>query len=172
MIRPIPIVFLDIDGVLNDAQYWLKYAANRDAFITRFGRTKPGDGVEIEKLERLKLILRETGARLVIISSWAINATKNLSDIENTIDWPIYGAIDHPGGGIGRSLSIKKWLYNNDFPAFVILDDAGEACYPLQDTYLWDHMIHCDGKVGLTQQDAEQAIIKLRTFYDTKNINQ
>lgn len=60
-----PIVFLDIDGVLN---HWRLYAELEE----RAGHTAPADWLDRECIARLDALCDATGAEVVISSSWRL----------------------------------------------------------------------------------------------------
>jgi len=135
------IIFLDIDGVLI-AFKWFKERK-------KFQNFNP------ECVNALKHIVEQTGAKIVISSTWRIYP----------YDWKyLFKAhgLD-PNLMVGhtpilsdiRGEEILAWLRDLDWgevESFVILDDYDEM------GDLKDHLVLTDGKIGLTMQDAQRAI--------------
>ena len=115
------IIFLDIDGVLNEAMTG--------------SRTPLGFvGIDADKVRRLKSIIDATGAEIVLVSTWKEEWIPNRPDIEQSKDAVYmvevlakegvhlmdrtYDCIRDRGNGITSWLSTHK-----DVDSFVILDD-------------------------------------------------
>lgn len=149
-----PLVFLDIDGVLN-TQYTRGLPEDRTIWYSR------GDGVEISKLNRLKRFVEDIDARIIMVSSWFWSdptpeqRKENLAMIEflGLRDWTI-GVSHHTGGGLGRGKAILSIVDNLDVTNWVVVDDAGDNMY--------DYDVHViDGKVGLTDEDVRSLKFRL-----------
>ena len=144
------IVFLDIDGVLNSAEYDLS-------------RGEKDGNIDITRLPLIKRIVENTGAKIVLSSSWRKlwEADKTLCsaeglEIDNAFSSAGLEIFDKtPIMGL-RSQEIACWLENHpETERFVILDDMlfgwGE---------LSDYLVRTDGAVGrgLENQHVERAI--------------
>jgi len=150
------VVFLDLDGVVNDNRYNPETAA-----FTLL----PGC------VERLGRIIARTDAKVVLSSSWrylVYEGLMSLSEFEQLLDQ--HGA---PGIQIiglsptdeqvrGRGNQIQAWLDANAsglaVESYVVLDDmdAADEFDPHQ------HPLVCtDGNVGLTDKDADAAVAAL-----------
>ena len=85
MNKPNRIVFLDIDGVLNYETYY-----NKEKVIKRHEIKEKGapDGYEDICPDRVKLLngfLEETGAKVVISSSWRIG--RSIEELQEVLDY-------------------------------------------------------------------------------------
>lgn len=109
------VIFLDIDGVLNSDEYIHK--------ARKLGFKGIEEEIDIEKVELLKKAVEETGARVVLSSSWRL--TNNLSKVRDLFArYGIYLDIT-PFIDNKRGIEIKKWLQDNQgVEDFVILDDV------------------------------------------------
>jgi len=135
------VIFLDIDGVLNDESCW-----GGRPLATNFAK---------ECVEVLNEIVEATDACVVVSSSRRI-----LYDIDELIEELTSAGIN--GSIIGVTPSIKGcrgdeiavWLDNTDenVRSFVILDDDSDM------GYLMDHLVQCDPSTGLTKSKAWEAI--------------
>lgn len=153
-----PVVFLDIDGVLN---------SRADLDLMRIGHIsylkffKGGDFICKYKLKRLQKFLDEIDARVVMVSSWFWGDPKIERHVLENL-----GMIDflgltsrtllvskHTGGGLGRGREVLRIVDTLDLKDWIVIDDAGSYMYEF-DT----HMIN--GLVGLTDEDVE--ILKQR----------
>lgn len=149
------VIFLDIDGVLNNA-------STTDRV---FGCV----GLDDVLLKRLKKIVAATNAAIYLVSSWKDSWFKDenkkcLQDIfANHLDakFDEYGlkATDKVENenisADERGKLIKDFLEHNDVQEFVILDDV-EFDYNEED--LEKNFIQTYSKVGLTEEDVKQAI--------------
>ena len=151
------VIFLDIDGVLN-----CDFTTNRV-----FGY----DFVDDDKVERLKRIVDETGAKVVLSSTWRQGWYDFDNGKDDTIDSELFIALERRllKSGIEmidktpmfrrresvRGQEIAYWMehYGQNVTSFVILEDW-ENLYPYND----DHIVWTDGYDGLTDQEADAAI--------------
>ena len=108
------VIFLDIDGVLNSDEYLDKVKNSDIQGIER--------DIDVEKVKLLKRAIDETGARVVLSSSWRY--TRNARYLKELL--ANYGIrVDStPYIRDERGLEIKKWLSENQgVEDFIILDD-------------------------------------------------
>ena len=108
------IIFLDIDGVLNSDEYFDK--------IKNLNINGIENDIDVSKIVLLKKSLDETGAKIVLTSSWRY--TRKAQALKQLL--LSYGIIVDctPFIDNERGIEIKKWLQeHNDVQDFVILDD-------------------------------------------------
>lgn len=120
------VIFLDIDGVLNDRQtFQSRYEHHQSTgeWLLAIDETMVG---------RLANIVRKTSAEIVLSSSWRTGFSydtceplgeqaQGLVDILNKYGLSIYS---RTGRGKDRTDEIEEWLRNHkDINSFVILDD-------------------------------------------------
>lgn len=148
-----PVVFLDIDGVLN---------SSIDFNLIKIGDTsslmffKGGDFICKNKLKRLQKFLDEIDARVVMVSSWfwgdpkiAKHALENLDMIEFLgLTNRTFLISKHTGGGLGRGQEVKNIVNILDLKDWIVIDDAGSHMYDF-DTHI------INGLVGLTDEDID-----------------
>lgn len=151
-----PVVFLDIDGVLNSADD-SHHAHISDLFnLICIKGYKPGDWVTYSKLQLLQEFLAEIDARVIMVSSWFWGDPQTPEHIQENLDMiDFLGLTDrvlavsrHTGGGLGRGEEVLRIVESLGLKDWVVIDDAGSMMYEF-DT----HQI--DGKVGLTREDTE-----------------
>lgn len=157
------IIFLDIDGVCNGEDFYLK---------TR-GKSGDFDPKAIALLNQLK----DIGAEVVISSSWGESGIKPLQDVG--LELPIIGVTEHfYVDWFCRGNEIEKWLLtnfegmgtkygldDNGFPyyrkrygdevtdyEYVIFDDDTDFLLGQVDNF-----IQTDRNTGLTQEDINKA---------------
>jgi hypothetical protein len=140
--RP-PVLFLDVDGVINDREFLGSTAREQgetrvNGVITRWD---PIEHIDDARVTRLNVILEATGADIVLSTSWRLAyeqsaivrmlRKRGLSCDVRVIDCtPSIPAR-------GRHLEIKRWLSCQYVkPRFVILDDDQEAGVGLEDFYV------------------------------------
>ncbi len=156
------IVFLDIDGVLN----------NEDSDIIYLGGDSKlhGGFYAPELVDKFNLIVKETGAKIVLSSTWRLGLS--LEDIEILLkEMGVQGEVIGKtnafwGGHIFRGNEIYEWIYNNqdligeaynDFKGYVILDDESDMLYWQRNNFVQTH-----GLKGLTDSNVMEAIAILK----------
>ena len=108
------VIFLDIDGVLNSDEYLDKVKNSDIQGIER--------DIDVEKVKLLKRAIDETGARVVLSSSWRY--TRNARYIKELLANYEIRVDSTPYIQDIRGLEIKKWLSENQgVEDFIILDD-------------------------------------------------
>ena len=158
------IIFLDIDGVLNTRDWHSRMANDtpRDEFGWVF------DPVAVENLAH---IVKETGAVIVISSSWKFygvaklrqmwkirNLPGTILDITpNTVsdEMLLNANLEEFQLGVCRGNEIKEWLsrHKGEVSNYVIIDDFDDML-PEQE----DHVVLTDTLIGITVFDAKKAI--------------
>ena len=108
------VIFLDIDGVLNSDAYFNKIRNLKIQGIK--------SEIDVEKIQLLKKAVDETGANVVLSSSWRY--TRNAQYLkELLLHYNIY-TDSTPFIQNKRGLEIKQWLADHPYVEdFVILDD-------------------------------------------------
>jgi len=161
------VIFLDIDGVLNP-KWW----------ICKKPLDKYGVFFESNAVANLEKIIAETGADIVISSSWkemglpvmrsmwkernlpgkVIDITPNYMSDEMLLNTDIKN-VDLDCIDI-RGYEIKGWLtlHGADVNNYVIIDDMDDIL-PEQESYF----VLTDPEVGLTKQDAMKCIAILNS---------
>lgn len=112
------VVFLDVDGVLNNIDTFKK----RKDIYNKSGVIIPR--IDFYRVEFLKEIVDNTDAKIVISSIWRKyeNDLKELKEVFDLYDLEIYDITGIDKNGI-RENEIIDWLNKNDVDSFVILDD-------------------------------------------------
>lgn len=152
------IIFLDIDGVLNGYNSFslLCWKISKLLRIEKFYKKHRIDpfGIHITKVKRLAKIVNETGARVVMTSSWRFRYQRYCYDILNEINGGDKAA-DHDSdivklhklfgkynisvigftvSGPTRGQEINDWLESHDTPdSYIILDDENSDIVPYVD---------------------------------------
>ena len=170
------IIFLDLDGVLNTANYYDRlqheHLPTEDIFGTLF---------DPKAVEQLSHIIDSTNAKIVISSSWRYSGIANMramwkarqlpgeiyditslhvaddyiqSQMENNPnDFDLYDAMI-----LAREMEIALWLEEHpEVTSYVILDD--------QSTFrqLKEHFVQINPKSGITNKDTERIITILNS---------
>lgn len=147
------VIFLDVDGVLNSYKYGeIPYMSRDEGY--RF--------LDKQAFKYVKMLVVQSGAVLVLSSTWRYSFHKDLSSdddmargliqalqVEGLSLYDITPQID-----MNRYEEIKEWLKQHpEVDKYVILDDSD---------YDWKDMgevwIACNSQVGLTKKDVRKAI--------------
>ena len=148
------IIFLDIDGVLN----------NEDT-VCLSGKTK---SIEIHLLHNLKEIIRKTKAEIVISSTWRLDMEKikelktifkkhQISILDYTIDFSKTGQGD-------RVDEIYYWLEHSNYTInnWIAIDDMTLSA--MNNKLTEKHFVHTNIVVGLTINKMNESIKKLNLY--------
>lgn len=137
------IIFLDIDGVLNDLDYIHKAYPEKCAFSQRNNINKCINykmyleyvkfNFNPENLKVLKKLCNMTECKIVLTSSFRC---KEVIDALTDLGFPVIGMTNYINQN--RYLEIMDYLENNDVENFVIFDD--ESVY-LKDTPLESNLV-------------------------------
>lgn len=149
------VIFLDVDGVLNSDEY----------FDSIQGKDIQGieQDVDIQKIVLLQKAVEETGARVVLTSSWRYKkAGEELRELLTR-----YGILTDvtPLLQNERGLEIKQWLVENEEVVdYVIVDDEVFASF---DEELLQRLIRISNENGrsygdgLQEKDVQEIIRRL-----------
>ena len=135
------IIFLDVDGVLNSFQDRYSFDLETDYHF-----------------ELLQKIVQETGAKIVLSSSWRIGLARHgesvLIDRLKEFGMNIISCTPVLNGCC-RGDEIRKWLDDTeeDVERFVILDDESDMA-----EFKETHLIKTDSMVGLQENDVRKCI--------------
>ena len=165
------VIFLDVDGVLNSESY-CDWVMNNLGYDNGYGGFFPPEAKprvedvkwDPETVRVLQHIVEETGANIVMSSTWRHNfPLERFNDM-----FALYGAhfnIISATPSAPRRMSsfqgfrgdeVNQWLSEtiHDIESYVILDDG-------VDFYEDQSVIYTNDQVGLTWNDADAAIRKL-----------
>jgi hypothetical protein len=171
------VIFLDIDGVMNSVKSEMLAAEEEGLSEFAYFCDNPHP-IHTKPLNR---IIKETGARIVISSTWRHSFSviglwrllyagglrnSHVIDMTPTLNGQPRGEeiqawLDMQQKRVDGYEDEKSWMYNPDFTepveSFVILDDDADM------THLSEFLVHTDGQVGLTEEDADKAIAILNS---------
>jgi hypothetical protein len=143
-----PILFLDIDGVLNSTE-WMKRSANRGGLWD----------IDPATIPRLQRIVDVTDCKIIVSSSWRIG--RSVTELREILlkagmrsPCPVRGKTPWLDGKRGDE--IRDWLRTNgEIDRYVCLDDDDDF-HPDQP------LVQTNVEVGLTDYDAQRCIEALR----------
>ena len=164
------ILFLDIDGVLNTERQHDHCVKVGAAHVDNFGYAF--DPVAVANLKK---IVDETGADIVISSSWKfcglstmqklwasrglpgkiLDVTPNNVSDEMLLNVDL-SSMDMPAG---KGSEIKEWLSTSgqNVTHYAILDDVPDMLPEQQ-----SHFVQTDPRVGITQDDVRRIVFMLK----------
>lgn len=158
------VIFLDLDGVLNTERW--HYQASQADLHDQYGYTF--DPVAVANLAK---IIDETGAAIVISSSWKFMGLAKLKKMwmdrglpgeifditPNSVsdEFLLYADLDSMELLAIRGQEIKEWLmlHGKDVSHYVIIDDMDDILPEQQ-----SHFVLTDPEVGISEWDAKRAI--------------
>lgn len=168
------IIFLDFDGVINH-ENWYEWIHEHKEFLKEGGH----DSIDPKSVEKVLSICKETGAYIVISSSWRYNTldhtiTKlsSIRDLRTLLERVV--GVTPPSRDRMRGLEIKYFLNacrkhnfilpNNvmlsngkyEFsqePKYVIFDDDDDMLVEQ-----WNNFIHVNDRTGISDEDVNKAI--------------
>ena len=158
------VIFLDIDGVLN-TKWWY---TQMDRYTPK---DKYGYAFDPNAVANLKRIIDETGADIVISSSWKSFGFSELEDMWQDRGLPgkligitpnsvsdemlLNADLDHMELFSIRGMEIKEWLSKNGkrVSNYVIIDDM-DNMLPEQKS----HFVQTDSEIGIGKDDVKNVI--------------
>lgn len=122
------VIFLDVDGVLNSEHIFRKEHRR----YKRTNEVRIDKDIEKRFVRNLKWLVKKTGAKIVLSSSWrgAVKANKDhhLHRYLEECGLEIYDYTPHIG--LDRGIDIQEWLNHHlDVTNIVILDDEDDMCH-------------------------------------------
>lgn len=159
-----PVVFLDIDGVLNGGWQHEYYGIiNGEDILNRDGR---GDWVCRSKTRALFGIFRIHKAQVIIVSSWCRDFKRaddpEIQKLQEFFEYPdILGSL-HTSGSVERALEVLFFLESYpEINNYVAIDDSyhlyHEAGFPEE------RLIACNGRYGIADCQLAEVDDLLRT---------
>ena len=154
-----PIIFLDIDGVLNNRQYTMLKLSQ--------GQPKGRMPFDPESLTVLKEILEETGAEVVLSSTWRYMGLEKVQNRLAEAGFDIVFKSETPFiSKAPRGWEIREWLVKNiengwDFKNYLIIDDDGDMMLGQADNF-----VNTNFDTGLRQEHKARCIEILKRDTD------
>ena len=136
------VLFLDIDGVLNKASDYEVIVGGNYSLLR----------VNQCLTERLKKVLNNTGAKVVLSSSWRL--LKGGREFVEECGIPVMDVTDNGPGKRGDM--IKRWLDSHDVVTYAIVDDDSDMLVEQL-----PHFVLTEFVTGLTEQAAYRLTYKL-----------
>lgn len=148
-----PIIFLDIDGVLNKHSFVVNYCC----------------GFNTKCVRNFNRIIRATNANIVLSSAWRYMITGGAMTLRgfqyllwsHGVKGDLIGHTCSDEEIMSRSLQIRKWVKDNKVDNYVVLDDMKIVSHPFIQTI---------SQLGLTKENAEEAINILTSSLRTKDV--
>ena len=146
------VIFLDVDGVLNSAQDGYSIRLKTDSH-----------------LKLLQYIVKETGAKIVLSSSWRIGftpASKNLMARFKEYGLELMDCTPELSSAC-RGDEIRKWLNDKEYTVerFVILDDEANMA-----EFAEKNLVQTDTNAGLQKADVVRCIRWLNVSIVEENV--
>ena len=161
------VIFLDIDGVLNTKDWDCEMS-------TDCPHDKYGVSFDPAAVDNLAHIISQTGAEIVISSSWKFYGLQRLREMWHDRNLPgtilditpnsvsdemlLNANLDEMELGAYRGSEIKEWLlkHHSEVSQYVIIDDYDDMLSEQE-----CHLVITNSDTGISKCDAEKAIIIL-----------
>jgi len=155
------VIFLDIDGVLNSFKKLSDPGLPHQAWCPDSMKER---GIELEvfpkHIKRVNRIVRETGAKIILSSSWRIGYLADYADViiylhNMGLNGFILGRTPNSPELTTRGREIEAWFEQHpeeQVDSFVILDDSADM-----EPFL-DKLVQTNYKKGLLDVHVRQAI--------------
>lgn len=143
-------IFLDFDGVLNTEQYQAELAIEGKPCKDIYGPI-----FDPRTIKQLDEIIKMTGAKIVITSSWRFIHSLNILHQmweDRGLPGDVYSILTTESSSKSRGEEIIDWLQKND-NRFVIIDDENDFNLIQQESLIITNNVR-----GLTRKDAQKAI--------------
>eukprot|EP00937_MAST-01D_sp_MAST-1D-sp2_P000688 g688.t1 len=151
--RERPVIFLDVDGVLN----------------SEVTRKRIGGDLAKPLIANLRLVVRQTKAHVVLSTTWRL--TPQLEErVRHALQainvTPIGSTPDLEARGQGdRVDEIHAWLKAHERsapPAYIAIDDLPLCDMGMNERLTGGYIVRTTDKEGLTRAKAEEAVCKIR----------
>lgn len=143
------VIFLDIDGVLNSEEYFIKRQKNWS------GEFKFSYDLDTIAVERLNRIIENTKVEIVLSSSWRLSP---LNEVLNALRYKGFKHdISHVTTLIhmDRGLQILKFIEENDVNDYLVIDDDS---FDIGKYIPKEQFIHTRWETGLMDKNVEDII--------------
>ena len=146
------IIFLDVDGILN---------IHSESYYTRtLDKNDESRTIEEHLVKRLMWILEQTGAVIVVSSSWRLNMDELQRDMEDA-GFTMWNLVIGKTPRIRwRGDEIEDWIsHHTDIENYVVLEDeiidvCGEYCNAIPP----ENVVEIDMETGITHATAMKAV--------------
>ena len=164
------VLFLDIDGVLNSHDWWMR-RPKQDPPIRTGEHTRISEHqLDPVAVERLNRVIARTGAVICVSSTWRIGSEEHWRDTRfrlrhRDLKARIVGRTPNlsgriPGGllysAVRRGLEIQAWLDKNpQVTRIAIVDDDSDMAH------LMDRLVKTSMELGLLDEHVERLVAML-----------
>lgn len=150
------LIFLDLDGCINNRTTMDRFPSfDEDSIYV----------VEPSCMKALNRIMEETGAMVVVSSTWRFQwparSLMQMALSARGFHGLVEGCTPRLPGEVTRGREIQAWLNDHNGPRqwpnpkFVVIDDDSDIS-PFEDRF-----VHTNFEFGLTEEDADKAIALL-----------
>lgn len=128
------VIFLDIDGVLNTSETLEK-----------------GIYIDPERANLIKKILKETGAKIILSSTWRFSPL-GIKAVQEAVG-EVLDITPNNNGLTSRGNEIKQWLDSHPVEKYAIIDDNVDMLKEQS-----PHFFQCPWNDGITSELTERII--------------
>jgi hypothetical protein len=147
------VIFLDIDGVLNNEKSFLRMRDDGTYYLVR-------DYINKDLVELLNKLVEDTGAKIVVTSPIKHKGTNFLNRMLTNygLTTHIYDVTPISDDKYNRGGEIKRWLSEckESIEGYVIFDDS-PYLFENSDEVILNHIIFVDASTGLSEANVKQS---------------
>lgn len=150
------VIFLDIDGVLN-TEVFIRIL-HSEGLQERI-RDEYGHRFDPMAVDMFKWIIEETGAKIVISSTWRMSGLLIMQEMWGKRNLPgeVIGITPNhmrrTGSTLQRGKEIQEWLDCNPVQSYVIIDDDSDM-----ESHQLPYFVQTDFQYGLTYEKAVKCV--------------
>lgn len=157
-------VFLDVDGVLNDFNYWNKCKERNGTHQYMNGKYYPFNPESLNNLMLLgkNLLKHKAIMRIILSSTWRLDESSTEIVKSRLAEYSMTIYDQTPNIMLNKRQEIKTWLASNKNPKMYLVIDDNKEMLSIFDEI---NYINTDTKYGFNEEKLKEALKKVEVQY-------